>query len=384
MNTPRSLYIHLPFCTHKCLYCNFVSGIAPHPPLVEEYLESLCRELELLAAETPPQQPLHTLYLGGGTPSLLTAQQVSRLVETVTARYGLSPTCEITLEANPEDVGTELVRTWKSLGINRISLGMQSMDDRDLRRLDRRNTSLHNRQAVEKLHQAGIDNISGDIILGVPGMELEQALQPMLKTGLTHLSAYVLSIEEGSRLIHEVRGGTFIPLDEEASLQHHREALLLIESAGLRRYEISSFTLSAEYQSRHNRTYWEYGTWYAAGMGAWACLDSPLRRIQNHSGLREYLSAIRQGRLPREQTELLDQGTRLREYLMLGLRLTEGVRSDRFAARWGRTWESCLDTAGLAAIPHLVADQKGFRLDQRGLELADRIIPQIWELIRDP
>lgn len=343
------------------------------------YIQALDREASLLTAEIPALLPLKTLYLGGGTPSLLSPDLLNRLMDSLSRYFQFTPQTEITLEANPEDVSRELAGDWAALGINRLSLGFQSMEDSVLRTLGRRNSARSNLHALEYARESGITNISADIILSVPGMDLSRSLDPMLTLGLSHLSAYSLSIEEGSLLIKEVDAGRFHPLSEDDSLEQYRQALDSIEASGLARYEISNFAREPRLRSRHNTNYWDYGTWYALGLGAFGCLDAPFRRVQNHVTLPAYYASLEQGELPRLSEEILDVPTRIREYLMLGLRRVEGIDPLHFREKFSHPLEDFLYPEDLSGLSDVEYGPDRLRLTSRGLEVADPLISEIWD-----
>ncbi len=385
MLKPGSFYIHIPFCIHRCVYCAFCSGISPDEGLVSAYIESLCREIELQAHIQEPVAPLQTLYLGGGTPSLLSRAQLARLMDCVHTSFPLSEDAEISLEANPEDVSPDLARHWHDVGINRVSLGLQSMEDPILRLLERRNSRATNLKAPYMIRQAGISNISGDIILNIPGMDLKHSLLPMLDLGLTHISAYTLSIEEGAELYRREQAGSFQALSEDEAMDEYWQAVDMMAGAGYTQYEISNFARSGHTQSRHNLNYWDYGPYYGAGLGAsgtwWK--QGQLIRYKNTEDMELYLQGLGKEQLPVLDEEILDQVTQVREYLMLNLRKTSGVDASRFRKRFNRGLFSVLPHSSLDSLREFLEwDDYWLRFNKKGQELANPLTSEIWELLQ--
>ena len=251
------IYIHVPFCQSRCAYCDFYSTtLLSHR---EAYVDTLCRELEHRLPELKGE-PIKTIYFGGGTPSTLTIEELKKILETIFHLSSLNFQLEeITLEANPDDLTEEYVKGLRTLPINRVSLGIQSFHDRTLRLVGRRHTAQEAIDAVRRLQQAGLTNISIDLIYGLPGETLDDwaySLNQATALGVKHISAYHLTYEEGTRLWRMQEQGLVTPIDEEQSIRSFellREKLL---AAGYEHYEISNFALPG-YHSRHNSSYWQ-------------------------------------------------------------------------------------------------------------------------------
>ncbi len=293
MKTPArtGLYIHVPFCQSRCIYCDFYSTTYG-ADWRESYLAALCSEMAFRRHEADGK-PLHTLYIGGGTPSCLGGDGIRRIMAAVRKNFLLSKEAEITVEANPDDVSEEFCRSLAGVGVNRVSLGVQTFNDAALKFLRRRHTGQQARMAVERLLAAGISNLSLDLIYGLPGQQLidwESDVATALSLPLSHLSAYALMYEEGTRL-HALReAGEIEEADEELSLAMFTHLMEATAAAGLEHYEISNFARSG-LASRHNSAYWTGLPYIGLGPGAHSYDGKALRRC-NDADLKAYVEAV--------------------------------------------------------------------------------------------
>ncbi len=340
---PRSLYVHLPFCERRCHYCDFavqVGGLALQGP----YVEALLHELATLARAAPPARGLDTVSLGGGTPSLLPLSLLSQLLEGVQASLGVASGAEVTLEANPSDLSPALARAWRDLGVNRVSLGVQSLDDRTLRWLGRNHDRRAAQLALEALLEAGLANLSCDLIYSVPDQPaeaFEASLERVLAMGVPHLSCYELTVEPKTELWHRVHLGQVRPPSDDAALAQMRLAERTLARAGLRRYEVSNYARPG-FESRHNLAYWRGHAWLAAGCGAHGFLDrnSAARlglgggrpgtavRYWNRRSARSYIRQVADLGHGRQGHEELGAADLRLERLACGLRVRSGARLD--------------------------------------------------------
>ncbi|MBQ8051821.1 MAG: radical SAM family heme chaperone HemW [Bacteroidaceae bacterium] len=316
------LYIHIPFCQSRCVYCDFYSTTLPRVWQMP-YVRALVEELRMRRAECGPQ--VETLYLGGGTPSQLSREALLKLFEGIRAHAALSPTAEITIEANPDDISPKWIETLRETPVNRVSMGVQSFDDGILRTLHRRHTAEQARRAVGMLQEAGYDNLSLDLIYGLPGQTLEAFgadVATVLSLGVPHLSAYALQYESGTQLYEMRRQGLIEEADEELSLSCYQRLIDLAEGAGLEHYEISNFARPGR-RSRHNSSYWTGAAYVGLGAGAHS-YDGARRRSSNGEDLAEYIRSIEKGERPCDE-EVLDDDTLYNELVMLRLRTREGL-----------------------------------------------------------
>ncbi len=327
------LYIHIPFCRSRCVYCGFYSTTALE--LRQRYVNALCREMVL---RTPPPTPperewsLDTIYLGGGTPSQLTADQLRQLFIYINKVYPLASTSEITIEVNPDDVTVEFAAVLQQLPVNRVSMGIQTFDDQRLQFLHRRHTAHQAIEAVKILRAAGIKNISIDLMYGFPGESLkswETDIDAALALNVEHLSAYCLMVEEGTELWRKVESGKWKENTEEAERGMYYTLIDHLEDAGYEHYEISNFAKKG-FRSRHNSSYWN-GTPYI-GLGAAAHSYDVRSRSWNMADINTYIEGIEHDER-RFEEELLDDDTRYNDAITVALRTKEGLNLDALSER---------------------------------------------------
>ncbi|WP_304252290.1 radical SAM family heme chaperone HemW [Parabacteroides gordonii] len=326
------LYIHIPFCTKRCLYCDFFSNT--EMKYKEPYLSAVIRELEL-QKDYLEGEPVETIYFGGGTPSQLQAEDFSRIFEAIHRLFDVSPCAEITLEANPDDMTPGYVAGLQTLPFNRVSMGVQSFKEEDLRFLNRR----HNREqallAVDLCKKNGLENISVDLIYGLPGQTLEewkQNLDTVIHLDIPHISAYHLIYEEGTALYKLKEAGKITPVDEDLSVALFTSLIDRLTANGYLHYEISNFARPGML-SRHNSSYW-IGKKYL-GIGPSAHSYNGQNRQWNISSLPGYLQAIDKG-VPDIEIENLDINTRYNDFIITGLRTMWGIKFNEIQQQFGK------------------------------------------------
>lgn len=322
--------MHLPFCVERCGYCSF--NTAPYTPGAQDrFLGALLAEWDLLrAAPWAGHVRLDTLFLGGGTPSLLAVDQMAALLGYIGARFTVEPGAEVTVECNPDDVTAERLAGYRGAGINRVSLGVQSLDDAILPRLDRRHSARQARDAFAAAREAGVDNISVDLIYGLPGLDLETwtaTVREVIAWGPEHLSAYGLTLDEGS--LWHARGVGGLPPEEAVTAQYWALARLAAE-AGFEHYEISNYARPG-FRSRHNQRYWRWEEYLGLGPGACGFLGHV--RYGNVKPVERYCAMVEGGRLPLASHEVLTPRQALAERLILGLRTSDGIPAEGVAER---------------------------------------------------
>lgn len=406
-----ALYMHLPFCRKRCTYCDFntyagLSGLAP------AYVEALCREIEA-AAERWRTLDVSTIYVGGGTPSLLPLDLLSVLFDAAHSAFHVSPDPEITIEANPGTVTPDYLRGLRGLGINRLSLGAQSTHEAELQMLGRIHTWRDTVETVESARKVGFENISLDLMFGLPGQtggQWEAALRTALDLDPNHLSLYGLTLGEDTLLARQIAGGTLPAPEEESAAAMYELAERMLIAAGFFHYEISNWAkLTDRWQHekrfspawwpeaadvrprsseaispsvcRHNLIYWRNQPWLAVGAGAHSWLDG--RRWDNVSHPEDYVAAwagdnsSEIGGLPAasRSVEEIDRPLEMGETMMLGLRLAEGVSNQRFESRFGKPLMEVFgrDLADLFDQGLLTWDGSAARLTQRGRLLGNRV-----------
>ena len=331
---PLALYIHLPFCLRKCHYCDFNSRPAP-PDERAEYLAAVRQEIAARAHDLADGARLDTIYLGGGTPTVYGADDLAGLLDLVTEAFHVSPTAEISIEANPETLDARKLRRLRAAGFSRLSIGAQSFDDAQLRMLGRGHRAADSARAVAMARQAGFRHLSLDLIYALPGQtqrSWERTLALALRLQPEHLSAYGLSIEEGTPLAGRVQRGELAPVGEDEHLAMRRLTGAMCAKAGLRRYEISNYALPGRH-CRHNMVYWHNGEYVGVGAGAVSYLDRA--RAANVRDSAAYTRACLAGEPSLETGERLGPDGQLAETVMLGLRLAEGLAVAELVARFG-------------------------------------------------
>lgn len=326
------LYIHIPFCAKRCLYCDFFSNT--EMKYKESYINAVIRELELRKAYTGGE-PIETIYFGGGTPSQLQAKDFDRIFNAIYRLFDVSHCGEITLEANPDDMTPEYVASLRILPFNRISMGVQSFKEEDLRFLNRRHNRQQALQAVALCKENGLSNISIDLIYGLPGQtqkEWEANIDQAIQLDIPHISAYHLIYEEGTALYKLKEAGKISPVDEEVSVALFTSLIDRLTASGYLHYEISNFARPGMI-SRHNSSYWT-GKKYI-GIGPSAHSYNGENRQWNVSSLPEYLRGVENGS-PETEVETLDINTRYNDYIITGLRTMWGIQLDEIQQQFGK------------------------------------------------
>ncbi len=321
------LYFHIPFCRRICAYCDFfreadLSGMAPA-------LEAMHQEMEE-QREFLHDRDIRTIYFGGGTPSLVAPNQVQSLIDRAHRLWNCNAVEEITLEANPDDITAEYVAQLRTTDVNRVSLGVQSFDDEELRFMNRRHSASAAVDAVKRLQDAGVDNITIDLIFGVDGFGhevLERSLEQAIALGVQHISAYHLTVEENTTFHRSLQRGQMRVVDEECSEREFSLIHKRLTEAGFEHYEVSNYAL-AGCRSRHNSSYWHGAEYLGIGTGAHS-FNGEVRRWSQQS-VAEY-SLVR-----RYEEERLSERDRLNEYVMTGLRCVEGIDLDYVCERFGK------------------------------------------------
>ncbi len=326
-NNLPGLYVQVPFCQTKCPYCDFYSVTSPD--LIPAYLEALGKETLLYKDSFPP---FDSLYLGGGTPSLLDGPQLCALVEGLRRHFDFAPDTEFTLEANPDDITAEKLQMFRDLGVNRLSLGVQSFDEAELCFLQRRHTARETRKALELIRGAGFENLGLDLMYGLPGQSREDWLQS-LETGLDfapeHLSCYQLTLAAGETpalqtpMARRAARGELILPDEEAQRAFFLLTRQFLEGHGYIQYEVSNFSRGEGHLCRHNRKYWSHSPYLGLGPAAHSFRDG--RRCWNFSSVAQYCAAVHAGQFPVADRESLTPEQLRLEVLCLGFRTREGV-----------------------------------------------------------
>ncbi len=335
--TRAGIYIHIPFCRARCSYCDFATGTY-EGALAEAYVRALASEIESFDAAAASETEADTVYFGGGTPSLLTPEQIERLMRAVRRRFRVTADAEVTMEMNPGTVTPEALQGFRAAGVNRASFGAQTFDERELKRLGRTHTAEDTRRTLALLGEAGFDNISFDLIAGLPEQTLEgwsRNLDEALLLRPQHLSLYLLEVHEATPLAAQIREGRYRAPDPDLAAEMYVMLAERTRLAGYEQYEISNFCVPGR-ESRHNLKYWTGEPYFGFGCSAHS-FDGRRSRWSNERDARRYVELIdRHGHAVVERTEL-DERDASAEALFLGLRLlARGVNLAEHRARFRR------------------------------------------------
>ncbi|MCI0512900.1 radical SAM family heme chaperone HemW [candidate division KSB1 bacterium] len=328
------IYLHLPFCLQKCNYCDFYS-ITATPLEIAGYHEALLREIQLQAVQPRWQKLLYTtIYLGGGTPSLLTPAQVEQLLKALRQTFQFAARPEITLEVNPETVDQAKLSAFHASGVNRVNIGIQSFQPRELSRLNRIHRAVQARKSLVAAGVAGFQNIGLDLIFAIPGQTLadwQENLTQALDYSPQHLATYSLTFEPGTPLTRALNAGQVRRCPESRERKLYLATIARLTGAGYEHYEISNFARPG-YRSRHNQIYWREEPYL--GLGAAAHSFSPPQRTWNVASVAAYQLALSTGRLPQAASEILSRDQQMLEWIMLGLRRKEGLDLKAFESKF--------------------------------------------------
>ena len=365
---PTSAYVHIPFCTQICYYCDFSKVFIKNQP-VDSYLEHLIEEYDSYDIKK-----LRTLYIGGGTPTALSASQLAFLLEKLTDTLDLSYLEELTIEANPGDLDQEKIAVLKDSPVNRVSLGVQTFNDRMLKQIGRSHLEKDIYENIANLKKAGFDNISIDLIYALPKQTMEDVKINVAKAialDIPHMSLYSLILENHTVFMNRMRRGKLPLPKEDLEAEMFEYIIAELEKAGFEHYEISNFSKPG-FESRHNLMYWDNAEYYGIGAGASGYVDGV--RYKNHGPIRHYLQAVEAGNA-RVQEEVLTLNEKMEEEMFLGLRKKSGVSKKRFEEKFGLSFEeqygavvSELTEQGL-----LVPDKDIVRMTKKGLFLGDTV-----------
>ena len=412
MDKKRGIYIHMPFCVQKCRYCAFLSFNAEGSPR-KEYMDALEKEIKLRAAlekENGTDKPIDTVYIGGGTPSVMDISSMSEMVKTLKRSFNVDPDAEFTLEANPATLGRKdgvmlaKLQAYKFMGVNRLSMGVQSMDNDRLHYLGRIHTAENVGRDMEIIRGKGFGNVNLDLMFSVPGESGDDALSDLeriLAFAPEHISCYSLQIEEGTPFGDMAESGELTEVPDEEDRETYHRICRRLRDAGYEHYEISNFARKGEdpnapspYRSRHNSLYWNMDEYIGLGLGASGFINGI--RYKNTSDLTEYFAAIGEGRLPVAEEHVNTAFDNISEAVFTGLRRREGicyedavraymdaddaaktdiVPGDDFSSIFwdifAEAREEALEYAGRGL---LIIDNEGLKLTEQGIDISNSIM----------
>lgn len=365
------IYIHIPFCKQRCKYCAFYSTTLHS--LQERYIRALCREIEMRKEYIT--EGIDTIYFGGGTPSVLTEAQLQNILNTIEHNFAVSQQAERTIETNPDDLTPEYLSVLHQLSFNRISMGVQSFNDKQLQRLGRRHTADKVREAVVNAHTAGFENISIDLIFALPSstiQEWQHDLEQAIALHPTHISAYNLTYEEGTPLYNAMQRGDIIPLSEEENVEQFEILIERLTKAGYRHYEISNFALPGM-ESRHNSSYWHDIPYL--GCGAAAHSYNGTSRQWNISDIKKYIEHIDSGNINCEIEEL-SENDKYNDAVLTRLRTADGLPLEWLKENFDSKYIKYLQRYAVSHIKNGTLEEKGncIALTKKGIFISDAII----------
>lgn len=367
------VYIHIPFCKQKCLYCDFPS-VAGHEADMESYTDALCKELASRGEELSARGKATTLYIGGGTPTALPVPQLARVIQTAQAVIPMTKDAEITVEANPGTVSLETMTMLSTLGVNRVSVGAQVFDDAILKRIGRIHTSQDIRDAVRWARAALIVNVSVDLMYGLPGQTmdiLKWSVGSSMDLAVNHISVYGLTVEDGTSFAREKAAGTLDLPSEEAEEEMYDYLAETLPQFGFRRYEISNYARH-DFLCRHNLGYWQDRPYFGFGAAAHSYHDG--KRMSNTKDIGAYIKAIKRGESPAHTEETVTREKHIEEFCFLALRTAEGIDRGTFAKTFGCELESLYQKAidDLKAKKYLEETPAHFRLTPLGMKFGNQ------------
>ena len=363
---PKGLYVHIPFCVRKCRYCDFIS-FANSQEYADAYLVALEKESAQYAG-----MEFDTVFVGGGTPSVLSANQLERLFNIINTTFEITPNAEFSIEVNPGTLDADKISSIINGGVNRVSVGVQSFNDSELSAIGRIHTAAQAMQAVNEIHGAGIKNINVDLMTSIPkqsGESLRKSLETAVSLPITHISAYSLILEEGTPLFDDYENGKLILSSDDEDRDNFDMLLNFLSEHGFDRYEISNFAKTG-YECRHNIKYWECREYVGLGLAAHSYLDK--KRFYNTSDLNKYL----RGETRSDDVITLSRADLFSEFMMMGLRMTRGVSEVEFLKRFGENIETIYGNQLEKFINLGLVEHKNGRyaLTARGLDVSNGVM----------
>ena len=367
------LYIHIPFCRQKCLYCDFPSWAGKEGQM-QGYVDALTKEIENRSKEYPDRKVV-SVFFGGGTPTTLSIPMLEQLMQTVFANWDIAEDAEITTEANPGTLDAEMALALKRMGFNRLSMGVQAWQNRLLKDLGRIHTIESFQENYHAVREAGFMNVNTDLMFALPNQTMEdwqETVKNFVALEPEHISAYSLILEEGTPFFDRYEKGELEPAGEELDREMYHWAVDYLAEMGYEQYEISNFAKKGR-QSRHNRIYWQAEEYLGMGLGSHSYMNG--ERFHNIYDLQEYIKADGDVSLLKEDVEIILEEDALAEFMFLGLRLTEGVSFDRFRERFGQEMKNIygIQIEELVRDGLLEEDGIGIRLTRRGVDISNYV-----------
>lgn len=367
------LYIHIPFCSSKCNYCDF-NSYAGKLHYTEEYFNSVEKEIEMYRDEMG-NKLINTIFIGGGTPSCVDEKYISGILSVCRENFNIADECEITVESNPGTIDMEKLTTYRQAGISRISIGLQAYQDKLLKYLGRKHSPQDFISGIEMAKRAGFSNINADVIFGIPGQTMEDWKETVLllvTSGISHISAYSLKIEEGTRFGDMAERGELTEVDDELDRDMYHYAIEYFRENGFSQYELSNFAKPG-FECRHNLTYWKCIDYLGVGAGAHSLLNNI--RFSNEYSIENYIKCITYGKKPISEQYTIDLQERMSEYMFLGFRLIKGINNSEFKNIFKQDMfdKYYAEFEELLKSKLIEADENNVRLTGLGLDLANQV-----------
>lgn len=368
-----ALYIHIPFCDHKCIYCDFYSVITRDN--ITNYLNAIKKEISFYSEKYKNDSKITSVFFGGGTPSLMEPEYLGEIIQHLKTRFDILPTAEITMETNPGTVNKKKLETFRSFGINRISIGIQSFNNDELKFLTRIHDSEKAIETITDASRAGFDNINIDLIFNLPGQSREKWLNNLktaASSNIQHISAYSLILERGTILNKMVLDKKVILQDDDYDADLYECTMDYLEGQGFLQYEVSNF-YKPGFECIHNKAYWEYKDYFGFGSSAHSFVNG--KRWWNFSSARQYISEVEKHGMAEANSELINDEQRLSEYIMLALR-AKGIKLKEFYTLFGTSWlernKSYLEN--LKKENFLTFNAEKINLTKKGYAVCDEIL----------
>lgn len=380
VDTGTGIYVHIPFCERKCNYCDFYS--LTDIDRIPEYLKALKKEMQLTSR---PNIKADTLYIGGGTPSLLTPKQVGKIVDWAALCFNLGASSEMTLEVNPATASKRDLQDYAAFGFNRITIGVQSFSNQNLTFLGRKHDARQALKAVEAAKDAGFNNISFDLIYGLPNQtpgSWKKDLMQAIRLSPKHLSCYMLTYDQQTPLYNELQAGRFTPLSDLHTADLFRMTHDFLGAAGYEQYEVSNFSRGSRWRSIHNQKYWNFIPYI--GLGPSSHSFTPPNRWWNHRSFDHYIDDISHGMQPIADEEKLNEEQQMIEALYLGFRQSDGISLNDFQQNFHMDFKLYFHTAldRFEAENWIELTDRHCRLTTEGMLFLDRIVDEMVELIQ--
>ena len=365
------LYIHIPYCHSKCAYCDFLS--TPRVDTMSRYIDALIKEFDMRVYEIPGT--FSTIYIGGGTPSILPTILLNKLVTHISKYVNIKLLDEFTIEANPEDISSEWCDAIAKMGISRVSMGIQSFNDAELKTINRRHSAQMAVDAIEILRRSGINAISGDLIYGLPGQSLDSwkvSLDKLLSFRLPHFSAYLLSYEPGTGLYAQLKSGKVQEASEELAQEMYNHLISSARDKGYEHYEISNFSLPG-CNAIHNSNYWRDLPYLGIGVSAHS-FDG-FNRCFNGNNIKQYISTIEADK-PYFTIENETPEERHNDYIVVSLRTSTGINLDDYCSRWGVTQYNKLISVAqkYLSVGEMIIGENKLAISEKSMLISDRIM----------